>query len=196
MNVPDRIAQALLAILTRITVEKLLIVIDVARNHIEMQPLRGSRIAVHEQRERFRRGVTQPFVDGEAVAFRLGNLLALVVEKQFVDVMLRRNASENFADLVVDRRVGLVVLAEHLEIDAERGPAHAEVGLPLQLHMAARHGQRDIATVFVGEGHGAVLRIDILHGHIQHAAGNRRDWKERDCRSPAAPRPASATLPS
>ncbi len=74
--------------------------------------------------------------------------------------------------------VGLVVLAEHLEIDVERGPAHAEVRLPLQLHMAAgdRHG--GVAPVLVGEGHGAILGIDLLHGDIEHAAGNGRDRQE------------------
>jgi hypothetical protein len=40
-----------------------------------------------------------------------------------------------------------MVLAVHLEIDAERRPARAEVGLPLELDVAAGDGKRPFAPV-------------------------------------------------
>jgi hypothetical protein len=60
-----------------------------------------------------------------------------------------------------------------------RGPAHAEIRLPLQLHMPAgdRHG--GVATILVGEGDRAISGVDFLHRHVEHAAGNRRDRQER-----------------
>ena len=72
-----------------------------------------------------------------------------------------------------------MVLAEHFEVDAERGPSHAEVRLPLQLHVAAGDGQRRFAAVLVVERDGAGLGVDVLHGHVEHAAGLGRDRQER-----------------
>ena len=94
MDVPDRIGELLLGVLPRKAVEELLVVVDVARDHVEIQPLRRLRLAVHEQRQRFRRGVAQPFVDGEPVALRLRNLLALLVEEELVVEAFRRRAAE------------------------------------------------------------------------------------------------------
>ncbi len=54
MNVPDGIAEALPAVLPLVAVEKLLIVVDVTRDHVEVEPLRRARLAVHEQRQAFR----------------------------------------------------------------------------------------------------------------------------------------------
>src|SRR5437764_1180602 len=99
MDVPHRIAEPLLAVLPVVAVEELLIVVDVARNDIEVEPLRGLRLAIHEQRQAFGAGVAQPFVNGEAVALRLGNLLALLVEEELVVETLRRRAAERTADL-------------------------------------------------------------------------------------------------
>ncbi len=144
MDVPDRIRELLLAVLPRIAVEELLILVDVARDHVEIQPLRRLRLAIHEQRQRFRRGVAQPFVDGQAVALRLGNLLALLVEEQLVVEALRRRAAERAADLAGQLHRIDQVLAGHLVIDAERDPAHRPVRLPLQLAASAgdRRGDR------------------------------------------------------
>src|SRR5215218_1052622 len=44
------------------------IIVDVARNHVEEQPLRLSRPVVHEERETFRRAVGEPVVDRQAVS--------------------------------------------------------------------------------------------------------------------------------
>ena len=63
-----------------------------------------------------------------------------------------------------------MVLAEHLEIDAKSCPAHAEVRLPLQLHVTARDGKRRVLAILVLERDGAILRIDMLHRNVEHAA--------------------------
>jgi hypothetical protein len=78
------------------------------------------------------------------------------------------------ADLVIDRRIGPVVLAEHFEVDAKGRPAHAEVRLPLQLHVAAGDRQRHVLAVLVLKGDRAVLAVDGFHRHVEHAAGSAR----------------------
>ena len=148
MDVPDRIGELLLGLLPRIAVEELLVVVDVARDDVEVQPLRRLRLAVHEQRQRFRRGIAQPLVDGQAVALRLGDLLALVVEEQFVVEAFRRRAAERRADLARQLHRVDQVLAGHFIVDAERGPAHRPVRLPLQLAMAAGDRKRDALLAF------------------------------------------------
>jgi hypothetical protein len=68
VDVPDRIAELLLGALPRIGIEELQIVVDVARDDVEVEPLRRLRLAIHEQRQAFRAGITQPFVDGQPIA--------------------------------------------------------------------------------------------------------------------------------
>ncbi len=180
MNVPDRIAELLLGVLTREAVQELLVIVDIARDHVEIQPLGGLRLAIHEQRQRFRRGIAQPLVDGQAIALRLGNLLALVVEEQLVVEAFRRLAAERLGDLA--RQFDRVdqVLAGHFVIDAERGPAHRPVGLPLQFAVTAGDRHRDALAGFrivIGDGAGLdVMRDDR---HLQHNAGARADRQER-----------------
>src|SRR4029078_7552125 len=48
MNVPDRVGQPLPRGPPPITVEKLMVLIDVSRKHIAGEPLGGLRLAVHE----------------------------------------------------------------------------------------------------------------------------------------------------
>ena len=48
MDVPDRIGQPLPAVLPLIAVEKLLVLVDVARNDVEVEPLGRLRLAIHE----------------------------------------------------------------------------------------------------------------------------------------------------
>src|SRR5438445_685687 len=143
MDVPDGIAELLLDILPREPVEELLIVVDVARDHVEIEPLRRLRLAVHEQRQRFRRRIAQPFVDRKPVALRLRNLLALLVEEQLVIETLGRRAAERRADLAGQLDGIDQVLAGHFIVDAEREPTHRPVRLPLQLAMPAGHGNGD-----------------------------------------------------
>ncbi len=92
--------------------------------------------------------------------------------------MLGLPAAQHLADPVIDRRVGGMVLAVHLEIDVQRRPTGAEIGLPLQLHIAARDRQRGIGAVLVVEGDGAVLGVHLLQRHIEHPAGGGRDRQE------------------
>ena len=120
MNVPDRIAELLARVLARKAFEELLVVVDIARDHVEVEPLGRFRLAVHEQRQRFRRGIAQPFVDGEAIALRLRNLLALLVQKKLVVETFRRRAVERRADFSGKLDRIDQVLAGHFIIDAER----------------------------------------------------------------------------
>ena len=194
MDVPDRVVEPLLPVLPRIGGEEGVILVDRLRDDVEIELLGLPRLLEHVEREALGRRIGQPLVDGEAVALRLRDLLAVLVEEQLVDEMLRRAAAEDLADAVVDRRVGLVVLAEHLEIDAERRPAHAEIRLPLQLHVAAGDRQRASRCRLVVEGDRAGLGVDLLHRHVEHAAALRRDRQERASRSPAALRPSVGSI--
>ena len=148
------------------------------RDDVEIEFLGGLRFLPLVERQAFCRRVGKPLLDRNAIAFRLRDLLAFFVEEEFVDELVRRLGAEDPADLGIDRRVGLMVLAEHLEVDAKRRPAHAEVGLPLQFHIAAGHGQRRVLAVLVRERHRASLGVDRLHRHVEHAARGRRDRKE------------------
>src|SRR4051812_952094 len=130
---PDRIGELLLSLLPRIAVEMLLILIDGARDDVEVKPLRRLRLTIHEQRERFRRGIAQPFVDGEPVALGLRYLLPLLVQEELVIEALRRHAAERLADFAGELYRVDQVLASHLVIATERNPAHRPTRLPLQL---------------------------------------------------------------
>ncbi len=141
MDMPHRIGEPRARVLPRIGFEMLLVLVDMARDHIEVEPLRRLRLAIHEQRERLRARIAQPLVDGEAVALRLGDFLPVLVEEQFVVEAFGRRAAERAAD-----RAGQLdgidqVLAGHFVIDAERDPAHRPVGLPLQLAAPAGDGR-------------------------------------------------------
>src|SRR5580658_8502996 len=99
MDMPDRIAELLLGPLPRISVEKLQILVDMARDDVEVEPLRRPRLAIHEERQALRAGVAQPFVDGQPIAFRLRDFLPVLVEEKFVIEPFRRRAAERAADL-------------------------------------------------------------------------------------------------
>src|SRR5690606_31548366 len=127
MDVPDRIAEPFLPVLTRIGREMLIVLVDGARDDVEVELLRLARALEHVEREAFRRRIGQPFIDGETVALGLRYLLALLVEEKFVDEVFRRAAAQSLADAVIDAHVGPMILAEHFEIDTERGPARTEI---------------------------------------------------------------------
>src|SRR5471032_2122045 len=102
MDMPDRIAQTLLAVLPLVAVEELLVLVDVARDDIEVEPLRRTRLAVHEQRQAFGTGVAQPLIDGQAVALRLRYFLTFLVEEQFVVEAFRRQGTQRAADFAAE----------------------------------------------------------------------------------------------
>ena len=147
------------------------VVVDVARDHVEVEPLGPPRRVVHVERERIARAVGEPLLDGEAVAARLGDLLAVLVEEELVDEAGGRSRPERAADLPRDVDGADQVLARHLVVDAERMPAHGPVGLPLQLAVAARHRDGHRLAVLVHVAHRARLGVAGRDGHLQHAAG-------------------------
>ena len=58
--------------------------VDRPWNGIEIKLLGRARLLEHEERKAFFRAIGQPVVDRQTVAFRFGNLLALIVEEEFV----------------------------------------------------------------------------------------------------------------
>ena len=78
------------------------VLVDRARDDVEMQLLRLARALIHEQREALGAGVAQPLVDGQAVAFGLRDLLAALVEEQLVVEPFRRRAAERARTMVPD----------------------------------------------------------------------------------------------
>ena len=177
---PDRVAQPLLGVLPFVAFKKLLVIVDVTRNDVEVEPLRRLRLAVHEQRQALRARITQPLVDGEPIALRLGDLLPLLVEEQLVIEPLRRRAAERLADLTGQLHRIDQVLARHFVVDAERDPAHRPVRLPLQLAAPAgdRHREPLLRLRFL-VGDGAARSVVRQHRHLQHDAGARVDRQER-----------------
>ena len=180
MDVPHRVGEALLGVLALVAFEELLILVHVARDHVEIQPLRRLRLAVHEQRQALRARIAQPFLDREAVALGLGDFLALLVQEQFVIEALGRVAAKRAADFARQLHGIDQILAGHLVIDAERDPAHRPVGLPLQLAMPAgdRRGH-PLARTGIVVGDGASGHVAGDDRHLQHLAGARRNGQER-----------------
>ena len=178
VDMPDGVCQLLLGRLAREGAQLLMVFVHGLGDDVEMHPLRRLGLLVHEIGQAFRGRVGQPFVDGKAIALGFRDLLPVLVQEQLIGEMLGRAAAQHLADAVVDRRVGGMVLAIHLEIDVQRRPAGAEVGLPLQLHMAARDRQGPFAARLVVEGDLAAHGVHVLDRHVQDAAGFRVDRQE------------------
>ncbi len=180
MDVPGGIAEPQFPVLARVGVEEGEIFVDGARNHVEIELFRLARLPVHEEGQAFGAGVAQPFVDRQAVAFRLGNLLALLVEEEFVIEAFRRRSVERAGDLARQLYRIDQVLAGHFVIDAERAPAHRPVRLPLQLAMAASDRRLEFfARLGVGPGDHATRGINFVQRHLHDDAGVRVDRQER-----------------
>ena len=178
MDVPHRIIHLLLHRLQREGVQLLVIFVHRARDHIPRHALRRLRLLVHKVGKRFRGRIGQPLVNRQAIALRLRNFLPFRIEEQLVGEVVRLLAAKDLADAVIDRRIGGMVLAIHLEVHIQRRPARAEVGLPLQFHVPARHGQGPFAARLVVEGDRAILGVHLLHWHVKHAAGFGMDRQE------------------
>src|ERR1700730_1913673 len=98
MNMPDRVAETLLGVLPWISIEEGEIIVDGARDHVEIEPLGGGWFLIHEKRQTFGARIREPRVDGQAIAFRLRDFLPLFVEEQFVIERFGRSGSEGAHD--------------------------------------------------------------------------------------------------
>ena len=185
MDVPGRVLEAVRLGLALVLVEPGDVLVDFLGDDVEVEALGSLGLLEHEERKAFRCGVGEPLLDRDAIALGLGDLLALVVEEQLVDEVHRRLDSQGLAYLRVERLVRQVILAKHLEVDAQGCPAHAEVGLPLHLHLAAGDGLGDLLAVLVVIGDRAGGGIDALHRHVKDTAGLGGDGKEGAVASPS-----------
>ena len=72
------------------------------------------------------------------------------------------------------------ILTRHLVVDAERGPAHRPVRLPLQLAVATSDGNGDsLGRLGIVIRDRAVLRVVRDDRHVKHLPGARTDRQER-----------------
>ena len=172
MNMPDRIRQLLPLVLPLKAIKKLVVLVDVTRNDVEVEPLRRLRLAIHKYREAFRARVAQPFLDGEAITLRLRNFLARLVEEQLVIESFRRNATEGATDFAGELHRIDEIFAGHFVVDAEGDPAHGPIRLPLQLAAPPGHRRHHLflgIRVFIGDGAGlGIVRRDR---HLQNDSG-------------------------
>ena len=179
MDVPDRVGQAVLAALMGEALEMARVVVDLAWDDVEIEPLSLPRRVVHEEVQAFLAAVAQPLVDGQAIALGLGDLLAALVEEQLVVEAHGRAGAEDAADGA--RVLGRVdqVLARHLVVDVERRPAHGPVGLPAQLALATGHRHFRLRAILVLEHHGAIGGAGLDQRHLEHVSGGRADRQDR-----------------
>ena len=126
VDMPDRVVHLRVDVLRRIGPQLLVIFIHRPRDHVEMHPLRRLRLLIHEIRQALRRRIGQPFVDGQAIALGFRDLLPLIIQEQLIGHMVRLAPAQHLANPVIDRGVGGMVLAIHLEVHIQRRPARAE----------------------------------------------------------------------
>ena len=179
MNVPDRIVERLGAVLFGVFFQMRPVFVDGLRDDVEIEFLRRFRILEHVERQALRRGVGEPLLDGDAVALGLGDLLAVLVEKQLVVEARRRLAAQRLDHPVRQANGFGEVFPGHFIVDAERIPAPGPVDLPLQLGAAAAHRGAGFFAVLVLKDDFALFRVDLEHRHIEHPARGRRDREDR-----------------
>src|SRR3546814_11315979 len=85
MDMMHGIAELLVAVLRRIIAAHLQIFVDRLGHDADMELLRRLRLAKREESQAFLAAIAQPFLDRQAIALRLRNLLALLVEEHFLD---------------------------------------------------------------------------------------------------------------
>ena len=179
VDVPDRVVQLLGGVLGREFAEEGQVIVHHPRDGVEVEALGGLGLLVHEQRQAFRRRVFQPVLHRQSVALGLGDLLALVVEEQLVGQVHGGRAAQDAGDAGGQLHRRDQVLAAHLVVDAQGHPAHAPVGLPLQLAGATGHRRLHQGTVLVLVDDGAGLDVALDHRHLQHHPGLGADRQER-----------------
>src|SRR5215204_6838888 len=160
------VAELLLERLPEIVAAELPIFIDRARDDADMQALGTPWLTVDVKGEARFAAVSQPFLEAQAIALGLGDLLALFVEEHLVIEPFGRPAAERAGDLA---RLGDAVdqvLASHLVIDAEGDPPRRPIDLPLQLGLATESRLDDAAAVLVVERDLPGFGVDDLDGHL------------------------------
>ena len=156
------------------------ILIDRARDDIEIQPPGPLRLIIHELAKRFRRRITQPLVDRQPVPLGLADLLRLLVQEQLVSETLRRGAAKNPANAPRQPHAIDQVLARHLVIDIQRVPAHRPVRLPLQLARPTLHRRlKRLTTIGIAPNNSACRGIARHHRHLHHNTSHRVDRQNR-----------------
>ncbi len=155
------------------------VVVDGARNDVEIEALGRPRLAEHIGGKARRGGIAQPFVNGQAIALGLRYLLAVLIEEKLVVETFRRVAAQHLDDAAGEFDGVDQVLAGHLVVDAERKPAQRPVGLPLALDAAA--GDRCLVALAVRGvdiDDGAAGNVALDDGDLQHIAVDLRDRQE------------------
>src|SRR5665213_2347004 len=99
MDMPDRIGEPVFLILPRISLQEGEIIVDRARNDVEVEPLCRRWLLIHEKRQAFRTRIGEPVIDRQAIAPGLRNLLSLLVEEYFVIEALGLRPSERADNL-------------------------------------------------------------------------------------------------
>ena len=88
MQMPNRIIQRFFGIavchLLMIAGHKAPIFIGGFGDNIEIELLRFARGLKHIKRQTVRRGIAQPFINGDAIAFGFGNFLTLFIQKELI----------------------------------------------------------------------------------------------------------------
>ncbi len=180
VDVPHGIGHPQRGVLTEVGGEMLEIFIHIARDDIEIQPFGFARLVIHEVLQAFGTGIAQPFIDGQPVAFRLRYLLAFLVEEELVVEAFGRFAAQHAADLSRQLHGIDEILAGHFIIDIQRVPAHAPVGLPLQLAVAAGHRRFETPCCFrIAPDDRAGFWIAFFDGHLHDLAGLRMKGEKR-----------------
>ena len=178
-QVPHRIAQLLVERLVSQTLTELPIVINRARDHASVELLGAFGVRENVEAEALLRPVLKPLLNRQAIAFRLGDLLALFIEEKLIDETFGLVPAKDTRNLArLDTSVGQI-LAVHFVVNAKRHPAHGEVDFPLELGLAAKRALLDHFAVFIGETDHASVRIDHFDRHLQHDARLGRDWHDR-----------------
>src|SRR3546814_6017356 len=99
MDVMHRIAELFVGLLRRIRPTHLQIFVDRLGHDADMQLLRRLWLAKREESQAFLAAIAQPFLDRQAIALRLRNLLALLVEEHLIDQSLGLAPAERLGDL-------------------------------------------------------------------------------------------------
>jgi len=118
----------------------------------------------------------QPLLDRQPVALRLGYLAALLVEEQLVGEPLGRVAAQQPADLLRQLKPTGSDPCPTSRNRRRAQPSASPVRLPLQLAVAAGHGNlAQGGPVLIREGDRPCIDVACHQWYLQHTAGRRGD---------------------